>query len=124
MDKTDSDYFPPVRPTGFASEEAEEVTPPGADFTLRQFTLACEDGDEVRAMVLISRGAEHQARTSPELCHSQVARAVNTDGRSVLESYVLNQDDPHLDWRVDMDGFRSIDAAGWELLGGRPGSGP
>jgi hypothetical protein len=110
MDSDDRDYEPAMRPTGFANDMPEDITPPGADFTLRRFTLLCEDGEERRATVLISRGAEYQAHAYPEVCHPEVARAVSTEGRSVLESRVFDHDDPHLDWRVDTDGFRRVEA--------------
>ena len=107
----DRDYQPAMRPIGFADDAPEDITPPGADFTVRRFTLLCEDGEEVRATVLISRSAERQARERPDVCHEEVARAVSTRGKSVLQSRALNHDDPHLDWRVHVDGFWPVEAA-------------
>jgi hypothetical protein len=72
-------------------------------FYLRRYVLVCDDGMTVPAEIRIFRAAVELAQTDPGHCRLDVAEAVATDGRSVIEHYVLLKHDPPLGWVVDVN---------------------
>jgi len=93
-----------MRATRFALDDPENITPAEADFTMWRYALVCADGARAYATVRISGTAELQARRYPGFCRPGVFEAVYTLGRSVIETRVLNGDDPQLTWVVQSDG--------------------
>ena len=95
-----------MRPVSFAyPSEPEKMALPGASFILWRYTLVCDDATEVPAEVGIYRTAIGLAQTDPGRCRLDVAEAVDTDGRSVIEHNVLMKHDPPMRWMVHRDGI-------------------
>jgi len=95
-----------MRPVSFAYPiEPERIVQFRAAFFLWRYTLVCDDATEVAAEIRIYRTAIVLAQTDPGRCRLDVAEAVDTNGRSVIEHNVLMKHDPPLDWVVDVDGI-------------------
>ena len=87
----------PIQPVNFM--------PLTGGFDLWRYTLVCDDGMTVPAEIRILKRAVDLATTDPGHCRLDVAEAVATKGRSVIEHNILLQRDPPLDWVVDVDGI-------------------
>ena len=85
----------PIQPVKF--------TPLTGGFVLWRYTLVRDDGMTVPAEIWIYRTAVDLAQTDPGHCRLDVAEAVATNGRSVIEHSVFLKHDPPLGWVVDVD---------------------
>jgi hypothetical protein len=93
-----------MRPVSFAYPiEPEKIVPLRAAFVLWRYTLVCDDATEVPAEIRIYRAALVLAQSDPGRCRLDVAEAVDTNGRSVIEHKVLMKHDPPLNWIVHIN---------------------
>jgi hypothetical protein len=95
-----------MRPTGFASDDPEDITPShGDDFRRWQWRLTCADGTECHATVEIERHLA-EAWSYREYRYDDIlVAAARSKGRSLLERRVIDQDDPPLDWFVGRETY-------------------
>jgi len=94
----------PLRPINFEHPiQPVKFIPLTDGFYLWRYALVCADGMTVTAEIRIFRAAVDLAQTDPGHCRLDVAEAVATDGRSVIEHYVLLKQDPPLGWVVDVN---------------------
>jgi len=93
-----------MRPINFEySIQPVKSMPLTGDFVLWRYELVCDDGMTVPAELWIYRTALDLARADPGHCRLDVAEAVATDGRSVIEHNILLKHDPPLAWTVDVN---------------------
>jgi hypothetical protein len=94
----------PLRPINFEYPiQPVKFMPPRGGYCLWRYALVCDDALTVTAEIRIFRAAVDLAQTDPGHCRLDVAEAVATDGRSVIEHYVLQKQDPPLGWVVDVN---------------------
>jgi hypothetical protein len=95
-----------MRPTGFASDDPEDITPsPDDDFVRWQWTLTCADESLVRATVEIEGHLAEAWSYRKYHYGDDLVAAARTKGRSLLERQVIGQDDPPLDWFVNRETY-------------------
>jgi hypothetical protein len=93
-----------MRPISFTFlPEPEKITPPEEGFYLWRYTLICDDGTKVLSEIRIYKTAVDLAQNDPDHCEPDVAKAVETNGRSVIQDNVLKRDDPPLRWVVHVN---------------------
>lgn len=94
----------PMRPINFEhSIQPVKFMPLTGGFDVWRYALVCDDGMTVLAEIRIFRTAVDLARTDPGHCRLDVAEAVATNGRSVIEHNILLKHDPPLGWVVDVN---------------------
>jgi hypothetical protein len=81
----------------------EDIAPPGEKYHCYRWRLALADGTETFSTIRIYNSAVELAQTEPADCDPEVATAVATNGRSVIEQSVLKRDDPPLNWVVHVN---------------------
>jgi hypothetical protein len=93
-----------MRPISFKFPiDPEKLTPPEEDFYLWRYTLVCSDETKVVSEIRIYKTAVDLAQNDPDHCEPDVAKAVATNGRSVIQDNVLKRDDPPLRWVVHVN---------------------
>ncbi len=93
-----------MRPIDFEHPiQPEKFMPLTGGSYLWRYALVCDDGMTVAAEIRIFRTAVDLAQTDPGRCRLDVAEAVATNGRSVIEHNVLLKHDPPLGWVVDVN---------------------
>jgi hypothetical protein len=99
------------RPVRFAyPAKPEDTAPPGEKYHRFRWKLTLADGTDAFATIRIYGTAVELAQTEPDNCDPDVATAVATNGRSVIEEEVLGRDDPPLDWVVHVNVILPDDA--------------
>ena len=90
-----------MRPVKFVNDaKAEDTTPPKSEFYRWRYTLLCDDGISVQSTIRIYRSAVDLAGNDRDHCEIEIAAAVDSKGRTVVEDMVLGQEDPCLNWVV------------------------
>ena len=94
-----------MRPTGFASSEPEDITPPDGHGSQFRWRLTTAAGAEVFAAIQINFWQTFYRVSVPGHVDEFVFAAALTNGRTLLEQYVIGRDDPPLNWYVDGEHF-------------------
>lgn len=68
-----------------------------------EWQVVVADGETEACVVRIPRRVRARALNKPDTCGPGVVKAVETEGRSVVEKKVLKQDDPPMAWVVHVD---------------------
>jgi hypothetical protein len=90
-----------MRPVNFVNDaKAEDITPPESEFDRYRYTLRCDDGITVQSTIRIYKSAVDLAGNDRDHCELEIAAAVDSKGRTVVEDMVLGQEDPCLKWVV------------------------
>ena len=92
-----------MRPISYISESPTKVSPPDAGIQDYRYELLCDDGTKVGIDVHITKTARDWVRENPDLLGEGVKDAVESHGKSVLDRWVLGQDDPARQWVVHGD---------------------
>jgi hypothetical protein len=93
-----------MRPISYISERPTKVSPQDADIHDYRYELLCDDGvTKVDIDVHITRTAREWVREEPDLLGEGVKDAVESLGKSVVDRWVLGQDDPARQWIVHGD---------------------